>query len=569
VRSPLLASSCLWVLVCSQLNGCGQTPFESDVIYNSASAKANFRLRSSLTALENSTVDPTLWNGFGNFLQIDSEKRIKYKNMVMVSFNPSSSLVDDLLKDERTLIYKKPSSQTPGLALLELDDLSELQELAQKAHGGPGLACGNVDLLNLAQPLHLAAGKLWPAVYDESMNLSEVEFLISEADKAGLASHVEELEDLGTRFHSSATGISVTAAIAAMVETAADDSIGGILYEQVTHTSTAQKSLVVRIPGPNPEAPRVILGAHMDSINHDSGGDEYAPGADDDATGVATLLEVIRIIAKSGATFSRPLEFHFYAAEEVGLIGSKAIAASYESDETPVAAMFQLDMNGFSSDKNSRTIYLVSNETSSNLRRSLKNLLVTYLGGDFEEKALSSGTSDHRSWTNQGYAAVFPFEDPSDYNEHIHTSKDTTAELSKRGLDFSLSERFAQLSLAFVSHYAGLESAASEYERDFKQTSGGDLALAVIDADAPNKYNFAVGTSTETKHATICPMTNENASGCDGELLELALLGEKNQRNILYSEVDSVVGSGTWYRIAGYNGDDAPLGVRVVRLEKK
>ena len=75
----------------------------------------------------------------------------------------------------------------------------------------------------------------------------------------------------------------------------------------------------------------VVLGAHLDSINTSGGGSttQRAPGADDDASGIATLTEVIRISLASGWRPKRTVKFMGYAAEEVGLRGSKAIAQSF------------------------------------------------------------------------------------------------------------------------------------------------------------------------------------------------------------------------------------------------
>ena len=51
-----------------------------------------------------------------------------------------------------------------------------------------------------------------------------------------------------------------------------------------------------------------------------------APGADDDASGIATLTEVIRVALANGWKPKRTVKFMGYAAEEVGLRGSNAIA---------------------------------------------------------------------------------------------------------------------------------------------------------------------------------------------------------------------------------------------------
>jgi bacterial leucyl aminopeptidase len=75
---------------------------------------------------------------------------------------------------------------------------------------------------------------------------------------------------------------------------------------------------IVRI-APNtshPLSPITVIGAHQDSINHVN---PYlrAPGADDDGSGTITILEAYRALLKSGYAPQNPLEFQWYAAEEV------------------------------------------------------------------------------------------------------------------------------------------------------------------------------------------------------------------------------------------------------------
>jgi leucyl aminopeptidase len=73
--------------------------------------------------------------------------------------------------------------------------------------------------------------------------------------------------------------------------------------------------------------------------------------ADDNASGVATLLEALRAILRD-PVFAQghapnTLEFHFYAAEEVGLQGSLQIFDSYSRQGREVKAMLNQDMTGY------------------------------------------------------------------------------------------------------------------------------------------------------------------------------------------------------------------------------
>jgi len=93
----------------------------------------------------------------------------------------------------------------------------------------------------------------------------------------------------------------------------------------------------------------VVLGAHYDALGVDARG-RIHPGADDNATGVAILLEVARLLAARSANdapSSRPgVVFIAFGAEEKGLYGSAAYAAAPTLPFERVALMINIDMAG-------------------------------------------------------------------------------------------------------------------------------------------------------------------------------------------------------------------------------
>lgn len=84
----------------------------------------------------------------------------------------------------------------------------------------------------------------------------------------------------------------------------------------------------------------------MDSINLSNPTNGRAPGADDDGTGAVNLLEAYRALLQAGFKPTNPVEFHWYAGEEAGLLGSQAIATSYKNSGVQVKAHLNLDMTG-------------------------------------------------------------------------------------------------------------------------------------------------------------------------------------------------------------------------------
>eukprot|EP01043_Picozoa_sp_COSAG02_P054699 COSAG02_NODE_6233_length_3709_cov_65.198892_4_plen_346_part_00 len=92
----------------------------------------------------------------------------------------------------------------------------------------------------------------------------------------------------------------------------------------------------------------VVVGAHFDSRGTMSTSPtQRAPGADDNASGSASVLEFARVIAETGASFRKTLKLCLFTGEEQGLIGSRALASQYAEDGENIIAMFNADMIGY------------------------------------------------------------------------------------------------------------------------------------------------------------------------------------------------------------------------------
>lgn len=230
------------------------------------------------------------------------------------------------------------------------------------------------------------------------------------------------------------------------------------LHESCTSCST-QPSVILSIQGSDLADEVVVVGAHLDSIkgNGSDGDNQVAPGADDDASGVATMTEIIRVALASGWKPRRTVEFQAYAAEEVGLRGSNAIANQYQNEGVNVVGMLQLDMTNYRTTA-SYELRIVTDYSNSALQLYFQQLFDTYLAPmGMTRSSLSCGyaCSDHASWTNRGFPAGMLFEAgeelqyPGDWADfpYIHTANDTLANM---GDSAQHSVPFAQFGLAFI-----------------------------------------------------------------------------------------------------------------------
>jgi hypothetical protein len=112
-----------------------------------------------------------------------------------------------------------------------------------------------------------------------------------------------------------------------------------------TQRMVSGKNLILTLPGENP-AEVVILSAHLDSISRENP-EQTAPGAEDNASGSAALLEAARLFR--GQRFQRTLRIIWFTGEEEGLLGSKAYVNELKNPRE-IQGVINLDMFGYDSD---------------------------------------------------------------------------------------------------------------------------------------------------------------------------------------------------------------------------
>lgn len=106
------------------------------------------------------------------------------------------------------------------------------------------------------------------------------------------------------------------------------------------------KNVVATLKGNNPNDDRIFLvSAHLDSrAANNNDGEVFAPGANDDASGVAAIMEMVRIMSKK--SFSGTIIFTAVSGEEHGLLGAKHMASLAKSEGWNLVAMLNNDMIG-------------------------------------------------------------------------------------------------------------------------------------------------------------------------------------------------------------------------------
>lgn len=175
----------------------------------------------------------------------------------------------------------------------------------------------------------------------------------------------------------------------------------------------------------------IVIGAHYDHLG--MGGesstrpnlDEIHPGADDNASGTAAVLEIARL-AKS-AKLGRDIAVVFFTAEESGLLGSAHFVSNGPLKERKIAAMLNLDMVGMLRD-NALT---VSGTASGKQMAEVARRAQSGLGLNLTLDKSGHGASDHMSFYLQQIPVLALF---TGTHEHYHNPDDVPANLQKDGL---------------------------------------------------------------------------------------------------------------------------------------
>ncbi|KAJ2692781.1 hypothetical protein H4218_006267 [Coemansia sp. IMI 209128] len=224
------------------------------------------------------------------------------------------------------------------------------------------------------------------------------------------------------------------------------DTIKTIAAARVNVTAFAhrfpQSSIIARIEGTSLNNEVVVISAHQDSINSNNPATGRAPGADDDGSGTVTILEALRVFSQSSLTPKRSVEFHWYAGEEGGLLGSADIAKQYKG--RAVVADLHFDMTGFPATP--PAVGIVTDYTDNDTSELVRKIVKAYTDLPTVDFTCGYACSDHASWTANGVRAALPFENQYvDGNDNIHSPRDSLSTV-----DFGHLVKYVNIALGFI-----------------------------------------------------------------------------------------------------------------------
>lgn len=203
--------------------------------------------------------------------------------------------------------------------------------------------------------------------------------------------------------------------------------------------------------GADPNAPPaelLVIGAHYDHLGLDPRG-RVATGADDNASGVAALLEIADELRH--ADLSRAVLVVAFSGEEQGLVGSRALAAELQRRGHGVAAMLNMDMIGRGATDAVAVLGARGEPELGELVSRVRGEVDPELRLDIARDSGLFRRSDHYAFHELGVPSLFFFEGlPIRSNNDYHTWRDTM-----QSVDFHKIQRTARFVSAVAARLAG------------------------------------------------------------------------------------------------------------------
>jgi Zn-dependent M28 family amino/carboxypeptidase len=327
-----------------------------------------------------------------------------------------------------------------------------------------------------------------------------IDDLVGRVSLANLRAHVEAL--------AAAPRASVAAQSAAATYVAAAlESYGYAVTRETVDTS---ENVVARLAGTLTPERSFIVGAHFDTV-------PGSPGADDNASAVAGLLEIARVLAASPGESS--IEFVAFGHEEIGLLGSAQHAQAALAAGRALLGMYSLEMIGYTCEGPCQApipdlpgcldvstpllsvgdyLGVVANEAST-------DLVVDFLAAAARYAPLlpvewgvvqGMGTclpdtrrSDHAPFWDRGFPALLVTDTANFRNPNYHSPDDVPSTL-----DYAFAQQATQAALAAVARAVGV--AAGTVTTSTTTTSTTTVSATTTSSTTGGKETTTTSTTT-------------------------------------------------------------------------
>ena len=386
--------------------------------------------------LEKHFSDPNLTVHFYTDSEVFATAERFEANMVMIDENAFSNA------ETYTLVYCPKEHQQRYNALYSTQDY-----VIVSGSVDPYKNDGAVAIFNKEARLPRLT-RDFPQVTEVNPTIRE---MLDQVNQDSLEATVQHLQDYGSRIWNSDNAFAASDWIAGRME-----ALGLEVEQQPFNANTwmgsgaAAPNVIGIQRGTLYPDTYVVCGSHFDSFSYEAMmGGGTAPGADDNATGVASVLESARIMTQYEFEYS--IIYCAYGCEEMGLYGSEAYASRCQQQGMDIIGYFNNDMNGYlyGDQIHIDCIYPNSVEPIGTYYMNVGEVYYPEL--PIRHVNFNEGDSDHTSFNNHGYMGIYPFEDYQNYSPYIHTPNDL---IGTSVNSFAMSQQYCQMNIACLAEIA-------------------------------------------------------------------------------------------------------------------
>lgn len=271
-----------------------------------------------------------------------------------------------------------------------------------------------------------------------------IEKLVKKVSRESIEANLTKLVSFVTR-HSTSSGYSAAVTFA---RKQLEDMNYQTRLQVVTVGKGKSRNIMADKPGEQSGAREVVIAtAHLDSINLQGGPSAPAPGADDNGSGSAGVLEIARAFKDHRSNLD--LRLILFGGEEEGLFGSKRYVDSLpQSERKRIRAVVNMDMIG-SLNSASRSVLLEGAPLSRTVIDGLAQAAATYTQLPVET-SLNPFASDHVPFINAKIPAVLTIEGADNANNRIHSANDTLNDI-----DYEIAQEILRMNVGFIASEIG------------------------------------------------------------------------------------------------------------------
>lgn len=247
-----------------------------------------------------------------------------------------------------------------------------------------------------------------------------------------------------------------------------------VTYHPYTLNGYSLRNVIAEKPGRVAPERIVLLTAHLDSRAATSPHNP-APGADDNASGCAALLQTAELLADTDFAFT--IRFVFFTGEEQGMYGSYYYAAAVAAAQENIIGVLNLDMIAWDAvegpDIDLHTHLPTVEDDSDRLAALFASVIQAY-SLELAPQIVENGTrfSDHSRFWDRGYAALLAIED------YVNTSEEHAAPIDWNPYYHTVNDRFSTLNGDYFREFARASMATFLHLAEPMRTLSGTVTVA-------------------------------------------------------------------------------------------